>query len=119
MWLKFILNGAGAIIMIKSTGPKFISECMTEAYQNSLMNYRDDSGTAAAVRDYELKLEARLNFKHVIAISSGTAAIHSGLVAIDVGKGSRVAVPASSLCSYDCVAYPSACRYACGDRYRW
>ncbi|MCW1834611.1 DegT/DnrJ/EryC1/StrS family aminotransferase, partial [Pantoea ananatis] len=80
--------------MIKSTGPKFISVRMAEAYQNSLMNYRDYSGTAAAVRDYELKLEARLNVKHVIAVSSGTAAIHAGLVALGVGKGSRVAVPA-------------------------
>jgi len=80
--------------MIKSTGPKVISERMAAAYQNSLMNYRDYSGTAAAVRDYELKLEARLNVKHVIAVSSGTAAIHAGLVALGVGKGSRVAVPA-------------------------
>ncbi|MGG6136296.1 DegT/DnrJ/EryC1/StrS family aminotransferase [Pantoea allii] len=53
------------------------------------MNYRDYSGPAAAVRDYELKLEARLNVKHVIAVSSGTAAIHAGLVALGVGKGSR------------------------------
>lgn len=31
---------------------------------------------------------------HVIAVSSGTAAIHAGLVALGIGKGYRVAVPA-------------------------
>lgn len=80
--------------MIKSTGPKIISEQMAEACRSSLMTYRDYSGTAAAVRDYEQKLEARLQVRHVIAVSSGTAAIHAGLVALGVGKGSRVAVPA-------------------------
>jgi len=80
--------------MIKSTGPKIISEHMADACRTSLLTYRDYSGTASAVKDYEQLLEARLKVKHVIAVSSGTAAIHAGLVALGVGKGSRVAVPA-------------------------
>lgn len=80
--------------MIKSTGPKFITGQVADAYRNSLQAYRDYSGTAAAVRDYEKKLETHFQVSHVIAVSSGTAAIHAGLVALGVGTGSRVAVPA-------------------------
>ncbi|WP_117110121.1 hypothetical protein, partial [Klebsiella variicola] len=43
--------------MIKSTGPKFITEQTAEAHRNSLLAYRDYSGTAAVVRDYEKALE--------------------------------------------------------------
>ncbi|MBR7467019.1 DegT/DnrJ/EryC1/StrS family aminotransferase [Klebsiella quasipneumoniae] len=80
--------------MIKSTGPKFITEQTAEAYRNTLLSYRDYSGTAAVVRDYEKALETFFQVNHVIAVSSGTAAIHAGLVALGVGKGCRVAVPA-------------------------
>lgn len=80
--------------MIKSTGPKFITEQTAEAHRNSLLAHRDYSGTAAVVRDYEKALETYFQVSHVIAVSSGTAAIHAGLVALGVGKGCRVAVPA-------------------------
>lgn len=68
--------------MIKSTGPKFITEQTAEAHRNSLLAYRDYSGTAAVVRDYEKALETYFQVNHVIAVSSGTAAIHAGLVAL-------------------------------------
>ncbi|MDR5777740.1 MULTISPECIES: DegT/DnrJ/EryC1/StrS family aminotransferase [unclassified Caballeronia] len=80
--------------MIKSTGPQLITDQTAEAYRSSLLTYRDYSGTSTVVREYEKMLETYFQVNHVIAVSSGTAAIHAGLVAMGIGKGCRVAVPA-------------------------
>ena len=46
------------------------------------------------VRQFEEKLEHYLNVKHVVVVSSGTAALHLSLLALDIGHGDEVIVPA-------------------------
>lgn len=46
------------------------------------------------VTAYERELAAHLGVEHVVAVSSGTAALHTGLDAVDVGRGDEVLVPA-------------------------
>jgi dTDP-4-amino-4,6-dideoxygalactose transaminase len=45
------------------------------------------------VREFEGKLRRLLAVKHVIAVNSGTAALHTSLVASCVGRGDEVIVP--------------------------
>ena len=45
------------------------------------------------LRLFEKKMERLLGAKHVIAVNSGTAALHSALVALGVGPGDEVVVP--------------------------
>ncbi len=46
------------------------------------------------VREFEAKLKAKVGTKHAIAVNSGTAALHTSLVAYGVGPGDEVIVPA-------------------------
>ncbi|MGH3963972.1 MAG: DegT/DnrJ/EryC1/StrS family aminotransferase [Pseudonocardiaceae bacterium] len=46
------------------------------------------------VTAYEHELAAHLGVAHVVAVSSGTAALHTGLNAVNVGPGDEVLVPA-------------------------
>ena len=46
------------------------------------------------VKEFEAKLKARVGAKHAIAVNSGTAALHTALVAYGVGPGDEVVVPA-------------------------
>ncbi len=46
------------------------------------------------VRAFEVALEERLSIAHAVACSSGTAALHLALVALDCGPGDEVVVPA-------------------------
>jgi dTDP-4-amino-4,6-dideoxygalactose transaminase len=46
------------------------------------------------VREFEAKLKAKVRTKHAIAVSSGTAALHTSLVAYGIGTGDEVIVPA-------------------------
>jgi perosamine synthetase len=46
------------------------------------------------VKEFEGKLKAKVKTKHAIAVSSGTAALHTSLVAYGVGPGDEVIVPA-------------------------
>ncbi|RLK58386.1 DegT/DnrJ/EryC1/StrS family aminotransferase [Actinokineospora cianjurensis] len=46
------------------------------------------------VEIYERRLAARLGVEHVVAVSSGTAALHCALAALGVGPGTEVLVPA-------------------------
>lgn len=46
------------------------------------------------VTAYERELAAHLGVEHVVAVSSGTAALHTGLDAVNVGPGDEVLVPA-------------------------
>ncbi|MGH3811432.1 MAG: DegT/DnrJ/EryC1/StrS family aminotransferase [Pseudonocardiaceae bacterium] len=46
------------------------------------------------VTAYERELAAHLGVAHVVAVSSGTAALHTGLDAVNVGPGDEVLVPA-------------------------
>ena len=45
------------------------------------------------VRSFEAKLRSLLGVKEVIAVNSGTAALHSSLVAYGVGEGDEVIIP--------------------------
>lgn len=46
------------------------------------------------VSEFEDKLQDYLNVEHVIAVSSGTAALHLSLTALDIRQGDEVVVPA-------------------------
>jgi perosamine synthetase len=46
------------------------------------------------VKEFEEKLRARVGTKHAIAVNSGTAALHTSLVAYGIGPGDEVVVPA-------------------------
>lgn len=46
------------------------------------------------VKEFERKLRAKVATKHAIAVSSGTAALHTSLVAYGIGAGDEVIVPA-------------------------
>ena len=45
------------------------------------------------VREFEGKLRKLLGVKHVVAVNSGTAALHSVLLALRVGPGDEVVIP--------------------------
>jgi dTDP-4-amino-4,6-dideoxygalactose transaminase len=45
------------------------------------------------VREFEGKMSSLLGTKHVVAVNSGTAALHTSLLALGVGKGDEVVVP--------------------------
>lgn len=51
------------------------------------------------VRAFEREMAAALQRRHAVSVSSGTAALHLSLLALDVGPGDRVALP-----SYACSA---------------
>jgi perosamine synthetase len=46
------------------------------------------------VKEFEGKLRAQVKTKHAIAVNSGTAALHTSLVAYGIGPGDEVIVPA-------------------------
>jgi dTDP-4-amino-4,6-dideoxygalactose transaminase len=45
------------------------------------------------VREFEGKLRRLLGVKHVVAVNSGTAALHSVLLALGIGRGDEVVLP--------------------------
>ncbi len=58
-----------------------------------------DSGylvQGARVRAFEQAVAALVNVEYGVAVSSGTAALHLALLALGVGRGDRVAIPAYS-----------------------
>jgi perosamine synthetase len=46
------------------------------------------------VKEFEGKLKAKVGTRHAIAVNSGTAALHTSLVAYGIGPGDEVIVPA-------------------------
>lgn len=52
------------------------------------------AGTAPVIREYEHELESFFGVRHAIAVSSGTAALHALLLALSVGSGDEVILPA-------------------------
>lgn len=65
-------------------------------------------GQGPRVAAFEAALAERCGVRHAVALGSGTAALHLGLLALGVGPGQRVAVP-----SFTFVASASAVRM-CG-----
>jgi len=51
-------------------------------------------GGGKFVKEFEGKLKARVGAKHAMAVNSGTAALHTSLVAYGIGPGDEVIVPA-------------------------
>lgn len=65
-----------------------------------IMKALDDlklSGTSDIVEKYETKLAAFFGSKYAIAVSSGTAAIHSALCALNIKNGDEIIIPATTV----------------------
>ncbi|HVA89395.1 MAG TPA: DegT/DnrJ/EryC1/StrS family aminotransferase [Chloroflexota bacterium] len=63
----------------------------------------DDTITYSAVDDFERRFAARMGAPYALGVTSGTAALITGLAALGIGPGDEVIVPA-----YTFVASPSA-----------
>ena len=62
------------------------------------------------VRAFEGKVRSLLGAKHVVAVSSGTAALHSVLMALGVGPGDEVVVPSFTFVATSNVVLASGAR---------
>lgn len=67
-------------------------EVLSVIEENALTSAASDGGRR--VRDFETALAGYLGSKHVIAVNSGTAALHAALLAAGVGPGDEVLLPA-------------------------
>ena len=56
-------------------------------------------GHGAAVIDFETELSRMLGGRHVVAVSTGTAALHLALEALGVKSGDEVVLPSLTFCS--------------------
>lgn len=56
-------------------------------------------GTGAVTKQFEDALAGFLGVRHLIAVNSGTAAIHVALEALDIGSGDEVVVPSLTFVS--------------------
>jgi len=63
---------------------------------DAVLDSRDLSGTAPVVAEYEAALANWFAADHAVACSSGTAALHLALLALDVGAGDDVIVSAAA-----------------------
>src|SRR5687767_1465363 len=59
--------------------------------ENALTSAARDGGKR--VQDFESSLRRFLNVKHVVAVNSGTAALHAALLALDIKTGDEVLLP--------------------------
>jgi len=59
--------------------------------ENALTTAARDGGKR--VRDFESQMKNYLGIKHVLAVNSGTAALHAGLLAVDIKQGDEVLLP--------------------------
>jgi perosamine synthetase len=66
-------------------------EVMSVMEENALTSAAADGGKR--VRDFESLMKEYLGCKHVIAVNSGTAALHAALLAEGIGRGDEVLVP--------------------------
>jgi dTDP-4-amino-4,6-dideoxygalactose transaminase len=66
-------------------------EVMSVMEENALTSAAADGGKR--VRDFESLMREYLGCKHVIAVNSGTAALHAALLAAGIGPGDEVLVP--------------------------
>jgi perosamine synthetase len=68
-------------------------EAVMEVLDSGLLTNASYGG-GRYVKEFEAKLKARVGTKHAIAVNSGTAALHTSLVAYGIGPGDEVVVPA-------------------------
>jgi dTDP-4-amino-4,6-dideoxygalactose transaminase len=66
-------------------------EVLSVLEENALTTSSRDGGKR--VRDFESQLRAYLGVKHVLAVNSGTAALHAALLALDIREGEEVLIP--------------------------
>lgn len=66
-------------------------EVMAVLEENMLTTAARDGGKR--VRDFESLLKNYLKVKHVLAVNSGTAALHAALLAAGIGQGDEVLLP--------------------------
>jgi len=66
-------------------------EVMSVLEESTLTSAASDGGKR--VRDFEGALRGYLGSKHVVAVNSGTAALHAALLAAGIGKGDEVLLP--------------------------
>ena len=59
--------------------------------ENALTTAARDGGKR--VRDFESQMKKYLGIKHVLAVNSGTAALHAALLALDIKQGDEVFIP--------------------------
>lgn len=71
-----------------------LEEADVEAVAAVLRSNRLSSSSSPEVAAFEGEFAARHGVKHCVAVNSGTSAIHLALVALGVGAGDHVAVPA-------------------------
>src|SRR5262245_13797831 len=83
-------NGTGRRGLIRLVAPEMSPEEI-EAASRVLRSGR--LVQAAEVQQFEDELAAYLGVDHVVAVSSGTAALHLALLALGVGPGVEVIVP--------------------------
>ncbi|GFJ82024.1 DegT/DnrJ/EryC1/StrS family aminotransferase [Phytohabitans houttuyneae] len=62
----------------------------------AVLDTRDLSGTASVIADYETALADWFGTNHAVACSSGTAALHLALLAVNVTSGDEVIVAATA-----------------------
>ncbi|MHB8621012.1 MAG: aminotransferase class I/II-fold pyridoxal phosphate-dependent enzyme, partial [Chloroflexota bacterium] len=62
--------------------------------------------TGPKVAEFEEAFAARVNARHAVAVSNGTAALHAAAFAAGIGPGDEVIVPAMTFAgSANCVRY--------------
>src|SRR5919109_5172934 len=66
-------------------------EVMSVLEENALTSSARDGGRR--VRDFESQVKSYLGVKHVLAVNSGTAALHAALLAAGVKQGDEVLLP--------------------------
>jgi len=72
-------------------------------------------GQGAQVKAFENELAARLNARHCVAVSSGTAALHLALAVLDLPPGSEVVTTAMTwIASHHAIEY-AGCRPVLAD----
>lgn len=79
-------------INIPILGPEEREAVMSVLESGLLTNASFEGGKF--VKEFEGKLRASVGVKHAIAVGSGTAALHTSLVAYGIGPGDEVIVPA-------------------------
>ncbi|MGW5285019.1 DegT/DnrJ/EryC1/StrS family aminotransferase [Streptomyces collinus] len=56
-------------------------------------------GHSEVTEEFERRIAAFLGVRDAVAVTSGTAALHTGLLAVDVGPGHEVVVPSMTFCA--------------------
>ena len=66
-------------------------EVVSVLQENALTTAARDGGKR--VRNFESQMKSYLGVKHVLAVNSGTAALHAALLALDIKQGDEVLLP--------------------------